>query len=77
MSENEELNKNNSQDKKKNNNKRKKKQIKKIIITIVLLACLGVGGFFAYKFFSNKNEKAEKATIAYTQLIEDIDAGKS
>ena len=76
MSENEELNKNNSQDKKKKNNKRKKKQIKKIIITIVLLACLGVGGFFGYKFFSNKNEKAEKATIAYTKLIEDIDAGK-
>ena len=76
MSENEELNKNNSQDKKKKNNKRKKKQIKKTIITIILLVCLGVGGFFAYRFFSNKNEKAEKTTIAYTQLIEDIDAGK-
>ena len=59
----------------KKNNSSKEKQNKKIgilvVLVIVLIALIGIFGFFLMK----NNEKEEKNTLAYTELIKELSYG--
>jgi len=66
----------NSKEEYKKSNKRKNKKAKKNLVTVLIVLLIAAVAYGAYNFFTVRAKKKEESTVAYTQLIQDIEDGK-